>query len=121
MTSLADNVGQLCRELDVITGQYRQELRDKAEAENDYRRERAKRILRARADGEASSATAAETVADADDLISELRLKFLIAEGIAASTKSKIEALKERIGWGRSLYATQREQDRLATVRQDIP
>lgn len=121
MTDLANEVGKLCRQLDTVTDQYREELKAKADSDAVYRRERAKRILRARADGEASSATAAETVADADDLISDLRLKYLIAEGIAASTKSKIEALKERIGWGRSLYATQREQDRLATVRQDLP
>jgi DNA invertase Pin-like site-specific DNA recombinase len=111
--SLADNVGQLCRDLARVVDDYREQLAAKAEAETTFKRERAKRILRARADGEASSATAAETVADADDLISDLRLKSLIAEGIAIATKEQIVALKERIGWGRSLYATQREQDRL--------
>lgn len=112
MTASA-TVADLCRQLDMITDQYRDELRAKAETDVDYRRERAKRILRARADGEAASATAAETVADADDVIADLRLKYLIADGIAASTKSKIESLRERIGYGRSLMATQREADRL--------
>lgn len=108
------NVSALCRELDLVADRYRDELADKAQADADYRRERAKRILRARADGEASSAAQAETVADADDTIADLRLRYLITEGIAASTKEKLASLRERIGWGRSLYATQREQDKLA-------
>lgn len=110
--SLPDNVSKLCRDLDAVVGQYRQQLATKAQTESDFKRERAKRILRARADGEASSAAAAEVVADADDLIADLRLKSLIAEGMAAATKEQIATLKERIGWGRSLYATQREQDK---------
>lgn len=118
--SLPDNVSKLCRDLDMVVGQYREQLAAKAQTESDYKRERAKRILRARADGEASSAAAAEVVADADDVISDLRLKSLIAEGIATATKEQIATLKERIGWGRSLYATQREQDKLHTVRRDV-
>ena len=118
--SLPDNVSKLCRVLDMVVGQYREQLAAKARTESDYKRERAKRILRARADGEASSAAAAEVVADADDVISDLRLKSLIAEGIATATKEQIATLKERIGWGRSLYATQREQDKLHTVRRDV-
>jgi hypothetical protein len=117
--SLPDNVNALCRQLDMVVGQYREQLITKAETETDFKRERAKRQLRARADGEASSAAAGEVVADADDVISDLRLKALIAEGIATATKEQIASLKERIGWGRSLYATQREQDKLATQRSD--
>lgn len=111
--SLADDVGLRCRELATVVDQYREELTKKAETESEFKKERAKRILRARANGEATSAAQAEVVADADDLIADLRLASLIAEGIAKSTKERIDSLKERIGWGRSLYATQREQDRL--------
>ena len=110
---LSDNVGALCRELDYTVGVYREQLQARAETESEFKRLRAKRILRARADGEASSAAAAETVADADDVIADLRLKALVADALATATKEKIATLKERIGWGRSLYATQREQDRL--------
>jgi hypothetical protein len=116
----AENVGALCRELDRTVDQYRTELARKAETESDFKRDRAKRIIRARVEGEATSAAQAETVADADDAIAKLRLDYLIAEGIAASTKEKIASLKERIGYGRSLMATEREQDRLHTVRGDV-
>lgn len=108
-----DNVTALCRELSVVVDQYRQQLRDRAEAEAEFKRARAKRILRARAEGEASSAAAAETVADADDGIAGLRLRALITEGMAAATKEQINSLRERIGFGRSLLATEREMDKL--------
>lgn len=115
----AENVGALCRELDQTVNQYREELATKAHAETDFKRERAKRIMRARADGQAPSMAQAETVADADDKVEDLRLDYLIAEGLAASTKEKIGALKERIGFGRSLLATEREQDKLHAYRSD--
>ena len=120
MNRLAEDVGARCRELSLLVDQYRRQLQAKAEAESDFKRERAKRILRARANAEASSAAAAETVADADDVISDLRLKYLIAEGMATATKEQVAALKERIGFGRSLMATQREVDRLET-RAEVP
>jgi DNA invertase Pin-like site-specific DNA recombinase len=118
--TLSDDVGRLCRELALVVDQYRAQLKARAETESDFKRERAKRILRARAQGEASSAAAAEVVADADDAISQLRLNALIADGIATATKEQIAALKERIGWGRSLYATQREQDRLHSTDRSV-
>jgi hypothetical protein len=111
--TLSDDVGQRCRELATVVDQYRGELARKAETESEFKKERAKRMLRARADGEASSAALAEIVADADDVIADLRLQALIAEGIAKSTKERIDSLKERIGFGRSLLANQRAVDQL--------
>lgn len=110
--SASSNVADLCRQLDVTVGQYRQQLERKANAESDYKRDRAKRVLRARADGE-KAISAAEIVADADDHIAALRLEYLIAEGIVSATKAQIGMLTERIGYGRSLLANEREQDRL--------
>lgn len=113
----AANVSALCRELDTTVIRYADELTVKAHAEATYKGERAKRILRARAEG-VKSISEAETVADADDLIGDLRLRYLIAEGIVASTKERIASLKERVGFGRSLMASEREADRLQAVTQ---
>lgn len=114
------NVGALCRELDITVGRFAEELRACADAESDYKRERAKRILRARVDGE-KAISAAEIVADADDVIADLRHKYLIAEGVAESTKHRIRSLTERIGFGRSLIANEREQDKLHSQNRATP
>jgi hypothetical protein len=116
----ADNVAALCRDLDVTVQRYGEELAAAADAEVDYRRERAKRILRARIDGE-KAISGAEIVADADDAISDLRQKHLISDGIAEATKARIRMLQERIGFGRSLIASERAQDQLHSQNRATP
>lgn len=110
--SPSQNVADLCRQLDEAVGIYRAQLEAKAHAESDYKRDRAKRVMKARADGEKAVA-GAELIADADDTIAQARLTFLLAEGMVAATKAQIGMLTERIGFGRSLLASEREQDRL--------
>lgn len=107
-----ENVAALCRELDLTVGQFSEQLRARADAESDYKRERAKRIVRARVEGE-KAISAAEIVADSDDTIADLRHRYLIAEGVAESTKHHLRSLTERIGFGRSLIANERAQDQL--------
>ena len=109
--SAAQNVSALCRELDSAVVLYSSHLQDAAEAEAEHKKHRAKRVLKARSDGE-KSITAAETVAEADDFIADLYLKRLTTAAVAESTKQRIASLKERIQSGRSLMADQREQDR---------
>ena len=113
MTTPTQNVAALCRELDTTVIRYSDELRAKAESEAAYKTARAKRILKARADGEANSISLAETVADADDAVATLRLEYLIADGIASATKERLTSLRERIGFGRSVMTNEREQDKL--------
>lgn len=113
MTTPTQNVAALCRELDSTVVRYADELRTKAEAEAAYKSARAKRILRARVDGEATAISLAEVVADADDVVADLRLMYLIADGVASATKEKLASLRERIGFGRSVMTNEREQDKL--------
>ena len=110
------NVAALCRALDVTVVVYGEELQAKAKAEAAYKAARAKRILQARASGEASAISLAEVVADGDDSVADLRLAYLIAEGKASATKEKLAALRERIGFGRSVMTNEREADRLAAL-----
>ena len=112
-TTATQNVAALCRELDVTVLRYAEELQRKAEAEAAFKTARAKRILKARADGDASSMALAETVAEADDVVSALRLDYLITESVAAATKERLAALRERIGFGRSVMTNDREADKL--------
>jgi hypothetical protein len=110
VSSTATNVAQLCLSLDRKVHEYTDLVRARAEVA--YKSERAKRILRAKSDG-AKSIAESETVADADDGIKDLRMAYLIAEGGADACGRSIAALRVRIDWGRSLYATEREADRL--------
>lgn len=107
-----ETVAQLCLDLHRKAEEYAEAARNRAVAEATYKAERAKRILRARADGEKSIA-AAQTVAEADDLIAELHLKYLIAEGSTDALTKGMIALRERINFGRSLMANEREADKL--------
>ena len=110
------NVGQLCLDLDRTIVTYAQQLRAKAEAESTFKAARARRVLRAKVDAtdrSEKSTAACELVADADETIEALRLAYLIADGMVAATKERIGMLRERIGFGRSVMANEREQDRL--------
>jgi hypothetical protein len=114
--NINDTVGSLCLQLHTKANEYAEAATTRAKAEADYKSERAKRILRARADGE-KSISAAQTVAEADDLIKDLHLKYLIAEGMTDALTKGMIALRERIGYGRSLMATEREADKLLATR----
>ena len=114
-----ETVGQLALQLHFKADEYAQAATARARAEVTYKAEKAKRILRARADGE-KSISAAVTVAEADDYIAKLHLDYLIADGMTdALTKSMI-ALRERIGYGRSLMANEREADKLLATNREI-
>lgn len=113
-----ENVAQLCLQLHQTCATYGQATRDRAIAEAVYKTARAKRKLAARAGGEAKSISEAETVADADDFIADLHQTYLIADALADSLGKTILALRERIGYGRSLMADQREADKLLAATQ---
>lgn len=114
-----ENVAQLSLQLHFKANEYAEAARTRAIAEATYRAEKAKRILRARADGEKSIA-AATTVAEADQFIAKCHLDYLIADGMVdALTKSMI-ALRERIGVQRSVMANEREADKLLATSREL-
>lgn len=69
---------------------YRDHTNEAARAENEYRRARAKFIVRARDDDTKLSQAAAETLADADDEVMGIRLHKVAAEAEAESFKQKL-------------------------------
>lgn len=117
--SPTETVGSLCLQLHAKANEYAEAATTRAKAEAEYKAERAKRILRARADGE-KSISAAQTVAEADDLIKDLHLKYLIAEGMTDALTKGMIALRERIGYGRSLMANEREADKMLATNREI-
>jgi hypothetical protein len=117
--SPTETVGNLCLQLHAKANEYSEAAVTRAKAEAAYKAERAKRILRARADGE-KSISAAQTVAEADPLIADLHLQFLIAEGMTDALTKGMIALRERIGYGRSLMANEREADKLLATNREI-
>ena len=103
----------LTQQLDVVVVLYREQAVAAAKAEAEHKSARAKRILRARHEGDARSMAEAECVAEADDAIADLFSRRLITAAIADSTKQKILSLREQIGWERTQMANQRAADSL--------
>lgn len=109
---ISDNLGQLSQQLDLTVHEFGAAAREAAEAEAAHKTARAKRVLRARADG-VRSISEAEFIAEADDNVADLYMRRLTTAAVAESFRQRINSLRERINVGRSLYATQREADRL--------
>lgn len=115
-----ENVAQLCVQLHAKAGSYEEAAKDRARADVAYRQSRAQRILRARTDG-ARSIAEAETIADADQTIADLRLQHLVTEAIVDGLTKSMLALRSRIDVGRSLLSTQREADKLMATSREVP
>lgn len=114
-----ETVAQLSLQLHFKANEYAEAAAKRARAEATYRSEKAKRILRARADGE-KSISAAVTVAEADDNIARLHLDYLIADGMTDALTKGMIALRERIGVARSVMANEREADKLLATNREI-
>jgi hypothetical protein len=114
------NVAQLTLQLHRTVQEYGRATDERAKAKVAYKNAHAKHRLRRRESGDAKSQAEADMYADADDFIAELHLKFLIAESIADRLKHEIEEIKERVGFGRSVMADQREADRLLATNREI-
>lgn len=114
-----ETVSSLCLQLHMKANEYATQATKRATAEAEYKAAKAKRILQARADGE-KSISAAQTVAEADDHIKDLHLAYLIADGMTDALTKGMIALRERIGYGRSLMANEREADKLLATSREV-
>jgi hypothetical protein len=114
-------VTTLTQQLDVVVGMYYEQAIAAAKAEAEHKQQRAKRMLTARHQGEAKSATEAECIAEADDTVADLYSKRLISSAIADSTKQKILSLREQIGMARTEMANQRAMDDFHARDRSIP
>lgn len=82
-------------EWDKIAQAYRSTINAHAEAENQYRAQRAKFIIRAKDADPKLSQAGAETLADADDPVMTLRLKKEAKAG-------EVEAYRQKLFWCRA-------------------
>lgn len=118
--TIEQTISQLCLDLHHKASAYEGAAKDRAQADVAYRQARAQRVLRARVEG-ARSVAEAETIADADQVIADLRLKHLVAEGVCDGLTKTMIALRTRIDFGRSRMATEREADRLLATSREVP
>lgn len=85
-----------------------------AAAEAEHKSERARAVLRHKADtSEHMSQAEAETRAEADDRIAALYLDRLTKKAIADSHKAKLDQLKEQCANARTAVTTEREGERI--------
>lgn len=115
-----ENVGHLTLQLHQVVQQFGPATKARAVAKAAYSTAHAKKRLAVRASGEAKSQAEADMHADADDFIAGLNRDYLIAAAWVDTLKQQIEELKERIGYGRSLMADQREADKLLATSREI-
>ena len=101
----------LTNQLSVVVGLYREQADAAAECEAEHKKWRAKRFLTAMHEGQAKSAAMAENIAEADDRVSDLYSKRLIAAAVADSTKHKLMSLRTEIEWERTCAANRRAED----------
>lgn len=111
--SVTHKINGLFVEWDNVTKQYQKELANAAHAEVEHKREKARFIVRARAEDPKLSATQAEMEADADDEIADLYLARLGTAAMAEATKHRLFMLRAKSDALRSEKVDERESNRL--------
>ena len=107
----ANELRRALDDLDLSVQRYGTESVEAAQAEATHKAARAKRLLKARAEG-VRSVSEAEAIAEADDNVADLYMRRLTTSAVADSSKQRILSLRERVGAIRSVLADQREADR---------
>lgn len=92
-----------------------------AHADAEYKRQRAKAVLRHKATRDRMSQAEAETRADADDQIHEAYVAKLVSAADSESHKDVLRHLREAEPSARTEVATEREADRIHATRGDRP
>lgn len=111
-TALA-HLGDVSVEYQRWADKAREVLVNAAQAEAEYRSEKAKKKLWFRDQGGAKSDAEAETRADADDHIADLLQRRLVARAVADAHLEKLRQLRSQNENGRTYASTERELDKL--------
>lgn len=111
MSSPIQQLGAVSREYATKANEYQDIALDAAQAESDYRRERAVCKLRAMSGG--ASAAKADAIADADDIVSRSCLQYKTSAALCDAAGKKLAQLREQIAVGRTVLVGERELDRL--------
>lgn len=113
MSEALTRLGEVSREYQRMAQAYEAVLTAAAEAEAAHKSARACRILRALAEGEASSHAKAETIAEADAEIGALYRDRLVTHAKADAHRGQLQRLREQVANGRTFAASEREVDRI--------
>lgn len=111
MTTPIQQLGRVSRAYEALATEYAQICEDAATDEAGYRKTKALHMTRSMADG--ASAAKAETLADADDEVSQACLAYKLSAAKVAATAAKLRQLHEQVAVGRSVLVSDREQDRI--------
>ena len=105
-------LGIVSRDYERLANEYRDIAQDAAQAESDYRKAKAQRMLRATVE-EGASAAKAEIIADADDLVATMCTNYKVTAALSDATRAKLTQLREQVAVGRSMMVAERESDRI--------
>ena len=106
-------LGTVSREYERQADAYRDVALAAAAAEAEHKAKRAQAILRFKAEADRMSHAEAETRAEADETVAGLYRERLITAAKADSHREKLRQLREQVGSGRTVVASEREVDRI--------
>lgn len=111
--SAVHRLGEISRTYEALASDYLPLAVDAAEAESAHKRARARHMLTMRADDPKISAAWAAESADADDEVAGLLTARLTTAAVADATRQKLHQLRESVAVGRSVFAAERDSDRV--------
>lgn len=113
MSATVQRLGQISREYEVKAGEYEALAIAAAKADAAYKVGKARHMARLKAEDPKASQSWADTLADADPDIAVLLEERFITAAVVDAAGKKLAQLKEAIAVGRSVYAGEREADRI--------
>lgn len=108
-----ERLGEVSRAYEQKANEFAAVVTAAAEAEAGHKAERARAVLRFRAESDCRSMAEAEARAEADEQIAELYRQRLIAAAVADAHREKLRQLREQISYGRTHVVAEREADKL--------
>lgn len=109
--SPVQRLGAISRQYEALANAYPEIARESAQAESDYRRDKAVRMLKAKVQ-ENASAVFAEVIANADPDVAFSCQQYKLTAAMTDATQKKLSQLREAIATGRSVLVNEREADR---------
>lgn len=104
-------MGRVSREYEAKASEYRELSLNAVSAERDYRHQRAVFMAEQMAAG--ASAAKAEVMADADDRIESLAVKYRMSQVVREAALEKLRQLRSQLEVGRTVVASERDWDRI--------
>lgn len=107
-------LGQVSHLYETLASSANEIYTDAARADATHRHQRARLIVRTKAEADFRMSHAeAETRADTDDLIAELHLKKVVTNAAMEALKEKLRQMREQVATGRTAVVDERGVDQI--------